>query len=167
MTLAELLESCEAEALLGKLESTEETVWRYICRQYSIKFHTPLHVVMNDLDPREVILAHYEGQLEDVDTEENIEKLLDSVYTLQDPEYAQQKRDDLANDIKQYEAEEAARIKAGRPIHKAMANDDSPLGPDLPKKTSNVATEETRPTHGSINLSYLEDDESNGGGFRE
>jgi len=170
MKFSELLEYCESEAILGKLENTELVVWRYICRSYSKKFNTPLHIVMHQLPPEDVILAHYESELDDYDIEENAEKILDMVYTLQDPEYATQKREELSDDIKRYEEEELERIKTGRPIHKALKNEYSPLGPDLPNQKTLLdapkVEQKKGPSGGHIDLSYMEDDES-GGGFRE
>ena len=118
MTFSELLDYCESEALLAKLETTELSVWRYICRQYSQKYHTPLDRVLHDLDPKEVILAHYESQMDSIDLEEDLEKLLESVYSLKDPAYAKAKKDSFEEDIKKYEKQEEDRVKANKPIPK-------------------------------------------------
>lgn len=144
----DLLDACQALALSAKLEPNEEAVWRSICRSYSKKFNTPLHVVLT-LDPEHVILNHYEEQLEDIDAEEQAEQLLDIIYGLEDPEYEQQKREELDSFIKEAEEQEKERIKAGRPIHKAL-KDELPKF-DKPKEL---------PKSGGINLSYLESEEN-------
>jgi len=156
----DLLEYCQAIAVSGKLEPTEESVWRSICRSYSKNFSTPLHEVMA-LDPMFVIMTHYENQLDEIDGEERLEDLLDTIYSLSDPDHEDWKRRDLENFIEQAEAEENERIKAGRPIHRDLKNETSLKS--LPEKQPEIP--KNQPTGGYLDLSYLEKEEMGGQGF--
>ncbi len=156
MDFNDLLECMEAEALSNKLFATEASIYEYICRRYSQRFSTPLHLVM-ELDPAFVVRMHYEAELDEVDLEENLESVLDQAYALQDPNYERSKKDQFAEDIKKYEAQEAERIAKGLPVHKAMAK--------MPKKTSEktlLKKEEPTlagPTEGFVNFGHLKVDE--------
>jgi hypothetical protein len=154
MTLDDLLDFCSAEALASKFEPTESAVWRKLCRQYSKKFHTPLPQVMS-LNPEEVAINVFEENLEELDTEEHLEQLLDLIYTLEDPEYARQKEEELGQFIKDTERQEKERIRAGKPIHPGMVSDSSPRKLVSKKEATR---ESSLPTGGIVNLSYLEDD---------
>lgn len=150
----ELLDFCQAEAIANKLRPTEDSVWRAICRSYSKMFHTPLVDVL-DMDPEHVVLHVYEEQLDEVDDDkyENLEKMLDTILTIEDPEYERIKNERLEEDIAKYEAEEEERIRLNKPIHPALAKPgplDAPT--DLPPEA---------PKSGSIDLSYLEDEDEN------
>lgn len=163
MEFKDILEFCKAQAICNTIEPTELSVWRSICRSYSKKFHTPLHVVLA-MDPEAVMIAEFEDQLEDFDKDKDLEAILDQIYTLEDPEYEGQKRQDLDDFIDHAEHEEQERIKAGKPIHKSMKNETSLK--TLPEKS--VDKPKKLPASGGINLSYLEKEESGmGNGFNE
>ena len=151
MDLKELLEYCESIALAGKLSPTEDSVWRSICRSYSRKFSTPLHLVM-EMEPEFVITQFYEDQFDDVDEEDQIEKIYDMILTLEDPEYAKQKQEELDSFIEQAELEEQERIKNNKPIHPALRGESQPNIPKL--------QEPPKPTSGSVSLSHLASEES-------
>lgn len=161
MEFKELLDYCKAQAIANTLEGNELTVWRSICRSYSQKFHTPLHLVY-DMDPEEVMLAEFEDQLDGF-KEEDVESILEEIYMLDDPDYESSKRTELKNFIEMAEEEEAERLRLGKPIHKAMKEETSipETLPEKPKKSK-----ENKPSGGSINLAYLEkmdsQDEDNG-----
>lgn len=151
--LKDLLEFCQAQALANKLYPDDEALWRSICRDYSKTFSTPYHEVL-DMPPELVMLAYYESQYDDVDVEENVDKMLDIIYGLEDPEYSKQKKAEIDTFIEQAEEEERARLKAKKPIHPAM------------KAESTLIPETSGPSQGSIDLSYLEK-EDNEGSFEE
>lgn len=161
MDFKELLDYCKAQAIANTLEGNELTVWRSICRSYSQKFHTPLHLVF-EMDPEEVMLAEFEDQLDGF-KDEDIENVLEEIYMLEDPDYEKSKRDELKHFIDMAEEQEAERLRLGKPIHKAMKNETS-IPETLPEK--NKKPKENKPSGGSINLSYLEkmdkDDKENG-----
>lgn len=151
MDFKELLDYCKAQAIANTLEGNELTVWRSICRSYSKKFFTPLHIVF-EMDPEEVMLAEFEDQLDGF-KEEDLENILEEVYMLEDPEYEKSKRTEIKNFIEMAEEEETERLRLGKPIHKAMKNEVSipETLPEKPKKSK-----ENKPSGGSINLAYLE-----------
>lgn len=153
MDFKSLTEYCQALALASKLSPDEEAVWRYMCRTYSKKFSTPLQEVM-ELDPEHVILSVYEEQLDELDPEEHVEKMLDMVYALEDPEYEAQKANELEEFIAQAEEEEIERVKNKKPIHRALRYESEVSLKNLP---------DPEPKSGSINLAYLEREEAEGG----
>lgn len=143
MTVYELIALCKAEAWAGKLDPTEEDYYLQICREYSKKFHTPLHLVIKDLDPAFVIKSYYEEEFAEADAEEHLEKIMDILYTMKDPEYETFKKNEEAEFDKKAVEEERKRIAEGRPIHKAMKNEPTLAPPkDLPKG-------------GMVDLSYM------------
>lgn len=150
----DLLEYVQAVAIAEKVHPTDEGLWRYICRNYSKKFNTPLHEVIK-MDPEFVMLHYYEDQVDAIDTEDDLERILDIIYTLEDPEYERQKEKDVEDFIKESEEQEEERIKAGKPIHPAMKNDS--IEKALLGKETKV--EEKQPLGGQIDLSYLEEEE--------
>lgn len=156
MQFKELTDYCQALAIASKLDPTEESVWRSICRSYARKFNESLSdCIDGKVDPVQILLNVYEDQLEGVDEDESIERLMDIIYSIEDPEYERAKETDLEEFIEDAELQEAERIKAGKPIHKALLNDnilgDTTLPGDQP--------EPDRPTGGSIDLSHLENEE--------
>jgi hypothetical protein len=160
MSLKELTEYCQALAIADKLSPDEASVWRSVCREYSKKFSTPLHEVIN-LDPEFVFLHCYEDQLEDLDNLEHLEKMIEIVQGIEDPDYDQTKRDQFDRFIEMAELQEQERIKLGKPIHPGIrkAQADQVALPDVDTgKALNDA-----PKSGHLNLSYLEKEETEGG----
>lgn len=155
MTLDELLDCAYAEALSNKLAPSPEASWRNICRRYSKAFSTPLHVVYS-LPHEDVALAVFESNLEDLDPDEHLEKLLDLIYELGDPSYAKQKEEELAEFIADAAQQEKERLKANKPIHPSLAKDGATqkLGSKVER-----ASEASLPTGGKVDLSYFEDDD--------
>lgn len=153
MTFDELLDLCSAEALASKLAPTADSTWRKICRTYAKKFNTPLPQVL-EMSAEEVALHVFEDNLDDLDSEEHLEQLLDLVYTLDDPEYAAHKEREMKEFDREAERQEIERVKAGRPIHPAMASDGAPQ--KLNSKNDNKK-EASLPTQGAANLSDLND----------
>lgn len=145
--LQELIDACQAMALAHKFEPDELSVYRSYCRKYSKSFHTPLHLVLK-MDPEHVILNVYEDKLSEVDVEENAESLLDMIYSLADPEYEKQQKEEIDRFAEMAEEEERQRIAKGKPIHPALKEEAELFPKSLPKS-------------GGINLSYLEDNDDN------
>jgi hypothetical protein len=82
-----LFEYCELKAINACLDPTPDSVWRIRCRQYSVQFHTALHVVMNELDPMMVLQALYEDKYHPSIIEQEGEDLLEKLYLIKDPTY--------------------------------------------------------------------------------
>lgn len=161
MDFQDIIDYCQAEALAEKLGPTNNGVYRHFCRTYCKMFYTPLHIVYG-LPVAEVVLSVFENQVEEMNPDDNMESIMDMIYTIEDPDYAKEKQDDLKRFIRDAEEEEEERQRLGKPIHKAMAGEVSiknsiPAEAPLPNKKM--------PTGGSINLSYLDKEES--GGFDE
>ena len=158
LNFRDLLDTCKAEAIANTLVTTEVSVWREMCRTYSKTFHTPLHLVLN-MAPEEVALAVFEEQLNDFDDEKHLETILDQIYTLEDPEYEDEKESQVDEFIEQARKDEEERLRLGKPIHRAMKNEDVLPGiaepPIAPEKSS-----------GFLNLAYLaKEEEDQEGGF--
>lgn len=155
----ELLEYCQVEAIASKLKPTEDSVWRALCRSYSKLFHTPLSLVL-EMDPEHVILNVYEDQAEDMNTEDyqKLEHILDTIKSIEDPDYESKKNEEQDEFDRQAELEEEERIKAGRAVHPLLQR-------DLDKKRAAEKGEEPppkMPTSGMINLDYLSKQDSEG-----
>lgn len=143
----DLVEYCQAEAIASRMTPTEDSVYRAICREYSEMFHTPLPQVL-ELDPEHVILNVYEKQAESMDIEDyqKLERILDTLRSIEDPNYEATKNKEQEEFDRQAELEEEERIKAGRPVYQAKKK-------TLPK--NDETPEKKLPTGGSINLEYL------------
>jgi hypothetical protein len=159
MDFKDLLDYCKAEAIANTISTNEISVWRGLCRSYSQKFATPLHLCLDGtIDPEAIILAEFEDQLCGFKEEDHLESILDEIYALEDPEYEAEKRKDLEDFMEKAEREEAERLRLGKPIHRAMKEETTlQKGP----------IEEPKRTGGSINLSYLEKEEIGSGNFEE
>jgi len=85
-----------------------------------------------------------------------LEKILDHIYTMEDPNYAREKVRELDDFVKRAEREEAERIRLGKPIHKALKQE-----PSLKNTPEKEESEEPKQTSGGINLAYLAKEEEN------
>lgn len=148
LSLSDLIDLCRAEALASKLYPTEESEYRWFCREYSKTFHTMLHVVEKDLDPEYVISRVLENGLDSYRLRkyEDFEKVVEQLRRLEDPNYDATKArefDDFASGIEQWESQRVAEQKP------------------IPTKQNQVKEEPPKdpPKQGFIDLSYLEDSE--------
>lgn len=144
MEFLELIQYCKAQALRDVLAPTEETIYKSICRAYSQKFHVALPEVFK-MDPEHVLLTEFTSQLEEVNLEKHIERILEQIYTLENPDYAKTKEDDLQAFIAQAEKDEKERIKNLKKASK--------------KKMQAL---EKKPAGGSVDFSGLKDEEKPG-----
>lgn len=150
----DLLEYCQALAIANKMNPTEDSTWRSLCRDYSEAFHTPLYLVL-EMDPEHVILNVYEKQAEGMDIEDynKLEHILDTLRTIEDPNYEAVKNKEQEEFDRKAEEEEEQRVKENRPVY-------------VPKKKSLFGKasppEKKLPTGGSINLDYLAKQDSEG-----
>jgi hypothetical protein len=148
---SELLDTCKIESIANTFSPTHESVYRMLCREYSQKFFTPLHEVIK-LDARFIILNVFESRYEklDFDKIEILEDLLDTVYSIEDPNYERAKDEDLKNDIENYEQEEKERMERGLSVLEWNR---------LKKKKEESSLEEEEPQElpksGSLDMSKL------------
>lgn len=149
MDFKDLIDLCKVQAIADILEPTENSVWHSICRSYSKKFGTPLHLCLDGtISPEDIVYAEFADQLEDFDLDKDLENILDKIYMLEDPDYEREKRIELRDFIKKAEKEEEERVEKGKPIHPGIKSEN-----DLEPKND-------FPKNGSIDLSHLEDEEN-------
>lgn len=152
ISLKEILEYCQVEALANRFSPTDISVWRSMCRSYSMKFNTPLHLVL-EMDVEHVVLNLYENQAEDLDIEDyqKLEHIMDVVRGIEDPNYEATKKAEQEEFDRLAELEEEERIKSGKAVHKSLQK-------DLDQKNTfekSIPEDQKRPTGGMIDLSYL------------
>ena len=161
MDLRDIYDSAKAQAILNTLESNEISVWRSICRHYSSKFSTPLHLCLDGtISPEEILLAVLEDQLGGFDEEKDLENILDQIYSMLDPDYEHGKDNEVKDFIKQAEEQEKERLRLGKPIHKSMRSE--PSLDQVDKLSKKNTSEKSLPSSGSVDFSHLQeaDDES-------
>jgi hypothetical protein len=115
MTIFDLCELHEIKAIGAALQPSVEAYWRRKCRDYSVKFHTPLHTVMNELDPSIVLQALYEDLYDPRIVNEELEELLETLNIIKDPNYSKldpQELEDLVDAVMNREIARAAKKKA-------------------------------------------------------
>ena len=127
------------------------------CRDYSVKFSTPLHIVV-DLDPMFVLQALYESQYPPSIVEEELEELLDILNKIKDPSYkrvSQQDTEDLVDAVLNKELARAAKKKS----------------PTQESIRSEIIANQAKPKSGSMNFGELEklesQSEANKSGFKD
>lgn len=146
MNIFELSEYVLVKSIHDKLLPDQLSAWRYICRDYSITFSTPLHLV-ETLDP-EFILTHlHERNLDkrNLDDDEHLNSLLETLNAIEDPEYDAKRNaeEELANELIVRQDAERRRLKELKKKKEAAIKANKEEKPkELPKQ-------------GSVNLSYL------------
>lgn len=162
MDLLDLINTTIAVAIQGKLTTNEEYFYRKICRFYSKTFNTPLDQVFN-LDPYLVFLAYYEESTDkfDLDTDEDVQNMLDKIYGIEDPNYNKAKEENLEHFIKQIETNNEKKIKKAQKKSEPIDSSEKSLLENEQTVTDNL------PRGGLINLSYLEKLDNESGGFKE
>ena len=158
-----LFELAEIKAINAALQPTLESVYRTRCREYSTLFHTPLHVVMNDLDPQMVLLALNEERFTPRIAEEEIDELMEILYKIKDPKYTRLSKEDLEEMVDAVLNRELARAEK----KKKKAPTQQEIASDIKAADSKPKT----PKSGGMNFGSLEkleaDSEANGPGFKD
>jgi hypothetical protein len=142
MIFQELLAYCKAKALEEMFNPTEETVWKSITRSYSEKFHVPLPEVRK-MDPEAVLSEIFEAKYEDIDPIEEVENLLEEIYTMESPDYQKEQRKEMDSFIKNVEEREKKRLE-GMKLKE--------------EKQQDTLREQPKRTGGSVDFSNLKDD---------
>jgi hypothetical protein len=109
----ELLTYCQMKAIGEKFAPTEESIWKALTRSYSERWGVPLPQVRK-MDPEEVISEIFEAKYEEMDAFEEVEELLDLIYTTESPLYEKQQKADMDVFIKNVGKREKKRIDAER-----------------------------------------------------
>lgn len=82
----EVMQIAEVKAIHSALDPTMASIWRRKCRDYSLTFHTPLHMVYQ-LDPEFVLQNLYEMEYTVNGVSEDLESILEYLYKAKDPTY--------------------------------------------------------------------------------
>lgn len=119
-----LLEYSQIKAIETAINPTADSIYRIKCREYSIRFHTPLDKVLNELDPIFVMQQLHEEQYTPRSANEEIEELLEILNKIKDPSYSKlnaQETEDLVDAVLNREIARAAKKKA--PTQQAIQNE--------------------------------------------
>ena len=154
MDFYSLFELAQIKAINVAIEPTLESIYRIKCRDYSQQFHTPLHVVMNDLDSMMVLQALYETQYPPSIVDDELEDLLDKLQKIKDPTYSrmtQQETEDLVDAVLN---KELIRLAKKKPITQQTIQEDI--------KANDIKTQKTtsQPKSGSMQFNDLEASDS-------
>jgi hypothetical protein len=157
-----LFELAEIKAINAALQPSLESVWRMRCREYSTLFHTPLHVVMYELDPEMVLQALNEEKFPPRIVEEELEELAEILYKIKDPKYSRLSKEDL---------EEMVDAVLNREIARAEKKKKAPTQQEITSEVKAAEVKSKIPKSGGMNFSNLEkidsDSEANGPGFKD
>ena len=156
-----LLEHSQLLAISSAINPTVESIYRIKCREYSVQFNTPLHVVY-DLDPCLVLQALFEDQYHPSIVEEELEELLEKLYKIQDPSYSKvsnEELEDLVDSVINFE-------------NKRKKNKNTQLKEDiqktlLKKNTFEKVKKPTTPKSGGMSFENIDNDEENLTDFKD
>lgn len=144
----DLFDLCRLRAIGLAIEPTTESIYRMRCREYSEKFHTPLHVVENELDPLYVLGHLYETQYSPRVVDEELNGILEELYKIKDPNYAPISKEDLEDLVDSVLNKEIKRLsKKKRPTQETIQHE--------------IKKSDAKPKSGSMNFSDLEKLEDN------
>jgi hypothetical protein len=158
LTLSDVIDLCRAEALAGKLYPSDESDYRWFCREYSKTFHTPLHEVLK-MDAEHVMLCVFEEGLDSkrLRKKEDADFIIEELRRLEDPDYDSNKAAEFEEFAEGIEEWDDARQAQGLPppTNKKGAPKEEPKK-DLPKS-------------GFLNLDYLakEEEGNKNNGFQD
>lgn len=114
----DLFDLAKLRAIDFALDPSLDSVWRSRCRQYSITFNTPLHVVMYELDPLFILTALMEEKFNPSIIDEELEEIVDILNTIKDPNYSRmskQEVEDLVDSVINKEILRSKKKKAPTP----------------------------------------------------
>jgi len=149
----DLFDICRLRAIALAIDPTTESIYRMRCREYSEKFHTPLHVVEKELDPIFVLQHLYEVQYSPRVIDEELNEVLEQLYRIKDPNYnpmTKAEMEDLVDAVLNKEIERLSKKK--RPTQETIKN-------EIKKET--LKEEIQKPKKGSMNFGDLEKLEEN------
>jgi hypothetical protein len=141
-----MLELAQIRAIHAAIEPSSESIWRMRCRDYSERFHTPLHVVMSELEPLFVMQQLYEAQYPPKIVDEELTELLETLNKIKDPNYSTISAEEMEDLVDAVMNKELRRLsKKKRPTQEVIGH------------TAKVAdTTQTKPKSGSMKFDDLE-----------
>jgi hypothetical protein len=110
----ELFKLAQLRAINLALNPTAESIWRIKLRNYSERFHTPLHLC-EKLDPLYILQALNEDQYNPSIVDEELEELLDIVYKEKNPNYSRMSQEDIEALVDNVLNRELARAAKKKP----------------------------------------------------
>src|ERR1035437_4417238 len=119
-----LFELAQLKAINSALEPSLESIYRMKCREYSVKYHTALHLVYS-LNPMDVLQALYEEQYPPSIVGEECEELLDKLYTMKDPTYSRMTKEETEELVDAVLNKELARAKKKKPITQERSEENT------------------------------------------
>jgi len=145
MDFYQLFEIAEIKAIQSAMEPSLASIWRKRCRDYSEMFHTPLHVVVNELDPSFVLQALYESKYPPSVANYELEELLEILYKIKDPLYSRMSQEETEELVDNVLNREIKRLsKKQRPTQEKIASDIK------------AADHKKKPKGGSMDFSQLD-----------
>lgn len=144
-----ILELAEIRAINAALMPSAESMYRARCRQYSIMFHTPLHVVQ-ELDPLFIIQSLQEEKYTYREVHDDLEGVLELLYRMKDPSYtsmSKEETENLVDAVLNKELERASKKK-------------SPMQETYAKPVEQKPEPKIKPKSGSMSFGDLERTES-------
>jgi hypothetical protein len=148
MDFYDLISLAQIKAIHAAIEPSLESIWRIRCREYSKAFHTPLHVVMSELDPMMVLQTLNEEKYHPSIVEQELEELLETLQKIKDPTYSKMDPQMLEDMVDAVLNKEIARLSKKKP--------PTPETIQTAIKTAEVKT----PKSGGLDFSSLERMES-------
>ena len=119
----ELFKLAQLRAINLALSPTAESIWRIKLRNYSERFHTPLHLC-EDLDPLYILQALNEDKYSPSIVDSELDELMDIIYTAKDPAYSRMSQEDLEALVDNVINRENARAaKKKRPTQETIQNE--------------------------------------------
>jgi formate dehydrogenase maturation protein FdhE len=133
----DLFEICRLRAIALAIDPTTESIYRMRCREYSEKYHTPLHIVEKELDPMFVLGHLYEVQYSPKVVDEELNAILEELYKIKDPNYAPMSKEELEDMVDAVMNKEIKRLsKNKRPTQETIATDIKKAEVQKPKSGS-------------------------------
>lgn len=115
MDFYDLINLAQIKAIHAAIEPSLESIWRIRCREYSKAFHTPLHVVMHELDPMMVLQTLNEEKYHPSIVEQELEGLLETLQKIKDPTYSKMDPQMLEDMVDMVMNREIARLAKKKP----------------------------------------------------
>lgn len=144
----DLFEICRLRAIALAIDPTTESIWRMRCREYSEKFHTPLHIVEKELDPIYILQHLYEIQYSPRVIDEELNEVLEQLYRIKDPNYSPLSKEEMEDLVDAVMNKEIQRLsKKKRPTQQTIRQEI---------KKEQLAETIQKPKKGSMSFGELE-----------
>lgn len=131
----DLFQISELKAIDLAIDPTLDSIWSLKCREYSEKFHTPLHVVINELDPVFVLDQLNQDKYHPSVATNELEELLDKLYKIKDPSYSKMSKQEIEDLVDHVLNKEIKRLNSKKaPTPESIEAEIKKSENKLPKK---------------------------------